>query len=134
MEIDISSKRIEVEDEVKAKAKALAERLAEEFPNQKITSVKILFTTERAFQPVEVLVNAKNLSLHAASKCDDMRASLPAAFDKIHTQIGRYLDKIRDASVKADPKTKEKIWNSAELKEAADDADLEGYNYEIEEK
>ena len=133
MDIDISSKRIEVEDEVKEKAKKLAERLAEEFPNQKITSVKILFTSERAFQPVEVLVNAKNLSLHAASKCDDMRASLPAAFAKIHTQIGRYLDRIRDASVKADPKTKEKIWNSAELKEASDDADLNGYNYEIKE-
>ena len=133
MDIDISAKRIEVEDEVKEKAKQLAERLAQEFPNQKITSVKILFSTERAWQPVEVLVNAKNLSLHAASKFTDMRASLPAAFEKIHTQIGRYLDKIRDASVKADPKTKDKIWNSSELKEASDDADLGDYSYEMKE-
>ncbi|MBO4344873.1 MAG: HPF/RaiA family ribosome-associated protein [Victivallales bacterium] len=133
MDIDISAKRIVVEDEVKEKARQLAERLAQEFPNQKITSVKILFSSERAWQPVEVLVNAKNLSLHAASKCTDMRASLPAAFDKIHTQIGRYLDRIRDASVKADPVTKDKIWKSTDLKEAADDADLEGYDYEFKE-
>ena len=131
MDIDISAKRIVVEDEVKEKARQLAERLAQEFPNQKITSVKILFSSERAWQPVEVLVNAKNLSLHAASKCNDMRASLPAAFDKIHTQMGRYLDKIRDASVKADPAAKDKIWNAAELKEAADDADLDNYTYEL---
>ncbi len=39
MDIDISAKRIVVEEEVKEKAKQLATRLAEEFPNQKITSV-----------------------------------------------------------------------------------------------
>lgn len=133
MDIDISAKRIVVEDEVKEKAKQLATRLGEDFPNQKITSVKILFASERNWQPVEILVNAKNLSLHAAAKCDNMHASLASAFEKINTQFGRYLDKIRDASVKADPVTKDKIWKSTDLKNDEDDADLEGYEFEFKE-
>lgn len=133
MEIQISAKHIEVEDEIKAKAQQLASALGNDFPNQKITSIQILFSSERNWQPVEILVNAKNLSLHAAAKCDQAGASLVKAFDKINTQFARYLDKIQSASVKADPKAKNKIWRSTDFVEKDDDDDLEDFNYALTE-
>ena len=134
MDIDISAKHVVVEESIKEKARSLIARLAQDFPNQKITTVRVLFATQRNWFPVEVLVNAKNLTLHAAAKNDSMGASLVNAFAKINTQMERYLEKVRDTSVKADPAAKEKIWNSSDLRAANDDADLEDYTYEIEEK
>jgi len=134
MDINISAKHVEVDDEIKAKANELAQRLASDYPNQKISSVRVLFAAERAFRIVEVLVNAKNLSLHAAAKLDDTSASLASAFAKLDVQMGRYLSKIRESAVKADPKLKDKIWRSTDLKEENDDADLDGYDYVYEEK
>lgn len=133
MDIIISAKHVEIEDEIKEKATALANRFAADYPTLKISSVRILFSTERNWQIVEILINAKNLSLHAAAKLDAMAASLTSAFEKLNTQMSRYLEKLRDLSVKADPKMKDKIWKSSELREAEDDADLGDYDYEIEE-
>lgn len=134
MDINISAKHVEVEEELKEKAKQLSQKLADDFPNQKITSVRVLFGAERAWRPVEVLVNAKNLTLHAAAKSDVQGASLVNAFEKINTQMGRFLDKLQQSSVKADPKTKDKIWRASDLRTAEDDADLQGYEYEYSEE
>ena len=133
MDINISSKHVTVEENVKEKATSLFSKFEEEYPNQKISSVRIHFSSERNWQIAEILVNAKNVSLHAAARTDSALTSLTSAYDKIRTQMGRYLQKLRDASVKADPAAKSKIWKSAELKESADDQDLEGYTYEYQE-
>ena len=93
-----------------------------------------LFANQRNFFPVEILVNAKNLTLHAAAKNDNIAVSLANAFAKINTQMERFLNKIQDASIKADPQKKEKIWRASDLREEKDDVDLDGYAYEIEEK
>ena len=134
MDIDISAKHVVVEESIKEKARSLIARLAEDFPNQKITTVRVLFAAQRNWFPVEILVNAKNLTLHAAARNDSMGASLVNAFAKINTQMERYLEKVRDSSVKADPAAKDKMWNSKDLRAENDDADLEDYTYEIEEK
>ena len=131
MKIEFSAKKVEVEEAVKAKAQEQLDKFVADFSTQKITSARIHFSAERNFQIVEILVNAKNLSLHAAAKQDNVHAALAKAFDKLNTQMSRYLDKIKDASVKADPALKDKIWKSSDLKEEADDADLDGYKPEL---
>ena len=132
MDINISAKHVTVEENVREKAALLVSKFAEEYPNQKISSVRIHFSAERNWQIVEILMNAKNVSLHAAARTDAVITSLTSAFEKIRTQMGRYLQKVRDASVKAEPALKEKIWSSSELKETGDDQDLEGYSHEYQ--
>ena len=131
MKIDFSAKKVEVEEAVKAKAQEQLDKFVAEFSSQKITSARIHFSAERNFQIVEIQLNAKNLSLHAAAKQDNIHAALAKAFDKLNTQMSRYLNKIRDTSVKADPALKDKIWKSSELTEDADNEDLAGYKYEL---
>lgn len=130
MKVEFSAK-VEVEDAVKAKAQEQMDKFMADFATQKITSAHIHFAAERAFQIVEIQLNAKNLSLHAAAKQDNVYAALAKAFDKLNTQMSRYLDKIKDSAVKANPALKDKIWKSSDLKEEADDADLDGYKYEL---
>ena len=131
MNVEFTTKHVEVEDEIKAKAQTMMDRFVADYPNQKITSARILFSAERSFQIVEILVNAKNLNLQAAAKLENFHAALARAFEKLDTQMSRYLNKMRDASVKADPALKNKIWKSTELTEEADNADLDGYKYEL---
>lgn len=126
MDVSITGKHVQVEENVKEKANELIKRLVEDFPNQKISSVRVAFAAERNWQIVEVLVNAKNISIHAAAKHDAQPAALVNAFEKINTQFTRYLQKVRTFATKADPKMKEKIWTSSDLKEDADDKDLAG--------
>lgn len=131
MEVNICVKQIDVDEDLKAKARDLCERLAESFPAQKITSVRVLFKSERQWRIVETLLNGKNLTLHSAAKTTDLKASLETAVDKLETQLGRFLRKLQTQSVKPDAALKEKIWTSTDLTEQADDSDLEGYEYEL---
>lgn len=131
MKIEFTTKKIEVEEAIKTKAQTLMDRFVADYPNQKITSARVLFSAERNWQIVEILVNAKNLNLHAAAKLENMHASLARAFEKLDTQMSRYLNKIRDVSVKADPEMKDRIWQSTDLTEDADNEDLDGYEFEL---
>ncbi len=124
MEIILSGKHYEVSDEIKAAAEQSMRKLAEDYQTQKISSVRLLFTVERNWQIAEVLLNGKNLTLHAKGRTTDMRASLGNAVEKLDKQLRRYLERIQDLSVKADPVAKEKFWTSEELSEAEDDTDL----------
>jgi ribosomal subunit interface protein len=131
MDVNICAKQIDVDDDLKEKARELCARLADSFPAQKITSVRVLFTGERQWRIVELLLNGKNLTLHSAAKTTDMKASLESAVDKLETQLGRFLHKLQTQSIKPDAALKEKIWTSSDLSEQADDADLDGYEYEL---
>lgn len=124
MEIILSGKHYEVSDEIRTAAEQSMRKLAEDYTHQKISSVRFLFTVERSWQIAEVLLNGKNLTLHAKARTTDMRASLSSAVEKLDKQLRRYLERIQDLSVKADPVAKEKFWTSADLSEAEDNADL----------
>lgn len=124
MEIILSGKHCEVSGELKAAAEQSIRKLVDDYQNQKISSVRLLFTAERNWQIVEVLLNGKNLTLHAKARTNDMRVSLANAIEKLDKQLRRYLEKIQDLSIKADPVAKEKFWTSEELSEVEDDADL----------
>ena len=87
MEISISAKHVTIDEDVRQKATSMMEKFAEGYPNQKILSARILFAAERNWQIVEILVNAKNLNLHAAGKADSAWGVSPKISRKQHRKI-----------------------------------------------
>ncbi len=134
MEVIISAKQYEINEALKAQAEELAAKLAESYKNQKITSIRFMFSVERNWQIADTLLNAKNLTLHATARTNDMRVSLANVIDKLDKQMRRYLERIQDNSIKADPIAKQKMWTSAELRELGDGDDLEEGYYDRSEK
>ena len=123
MEKMISGKHFEVTDELREQAERAADKLLEDYRNQKISSIRFLLSAERNWQIAHIHLNAKQLTLQASCRSTDMKASLASAVDKMDKQLRRYLEKIQGNSIKADPNVKEKIWTSAELVEAAAEDD-----------
>jgi putative sigma-54 modulation protein len=129
MEKSISGKHFEVTDELREQADKAADRLQEDYRNQKISSIRFLFSEERNWQIVHIHLNAKQLTLQANCKSNDMKASLAGAVDKMDKQLRRYLEKVQMNSIKAEPAMKEKIWTSAELVEAPAEDDWENEEF-----
>ncbi|MBR0458814.1 MAG: HPF/RaiA family ribosome-associated protein [Victivallales bacterium] len=135
MEVIISAKHLELDDEIRAAANKLAARLEEDYATLKPSSLRVLASAaEQRKGVVEVLLRAKNLSLHAAAKSESIAKSMTLAFGKLDTQLGRFLEKIRDNAVKADPVKKEKIWTSQELSTEDENADVADYTNELEDE
>ncbi|MDD4099177.1 MAG: ribosome-associated translation inhibitor RaiA [Lentisphaeria bacterium] len=130
MEVIISAKHYETDDALKALAEELADKLSESYKNQKLTSIRFVFSLERNWQIADALLNAKHLTLHATARTNDMRISLANVVDKLDKQLRRYLERIQDNAIKPDPVAKQKIWTSDELREAGDDDDLEAGYYD----
>ena len=118
MEKNISSKHYEIDDELRAYTEEQIDRVVAEFENPKLNSVKVTYSSERNWLIASVNVTGKNISINAKADSNP-KAAVNTAIDRIITQLRRYLDKIQDASVKADPKTKEKIWTSEDLADTA---------------
>ena len=129
MDVIISAKKLEIDNELRAEANRRAARLNEDYPAQKLTSVRVLVSADHGKGLAEIQMRAKNLDLHAAAKGDSVMQALGKAFDKVDTQLTRYLDRVRDQSVKADPEMKEKIWTSAELSDTAENDDVKDYEF-----
>lgn len=122
MELIISGKHFEIDDELRQIAETSAARLEESYA--KLSSLRLVLSKERNWQIADVILNGKNISLVAKAKSNDIRVSITSVFEKLDKQLRRYMEKIKDNAVKPDPITKEKIWTSAELKEDLDDLDL----------
>ncbi len=122
MELIISGKHFEIDPELRQIADTSAARIEESFA--KLSSLRLVLSKERNWQIVDAVLNGKNISLVAKAKSSDIRISIANVFEKLDKQLRRYIEKIKDNSVKPDPITKEKIWTSAELKEDHDDLDL----------
>lgn len=119
MEISITSKHFEIDDDLRAFTESQAAKVGEEFENPRLNSVKVMFTKEHNWVLATVNVTGKNINLNAKAKADaNAKAAVATAIERIVTQLRRYLDKIQDASVKADPAMKEKIWTSQDLSTA----------------
>ena len=122
MELIISGKHFEIDDDLRQIAEHAAAKLEESFA--KLSSLRLVLSKERNWQIAEAVLNGKNISLVAKAKSSDIRVSVTNVFEKLDKQLRRYMEKIKDISVKPDPVTKERIWTSAELKEDQDDLDL----------
>lgn len=126
MEINITSKHFEVDDDLRQFTDAHAQKVVAEFENPKLNSVKVIFASERNWTIATVNVTGKNININAKAKADsNAKAAVTVALDRITTQLRRYLDRIQSASIKADPKTKEKIWTSQDLSESDNEFDDE---------
>ena len=122
MELIISGKHLEIDAELRQIAETAAAKLEENFA--KLSSLRLVLSKERNWQIADAVLNGKNISLVAKAKSSDIRVSIANVFEKLDKQLRRYMEKIKENSVKADPITKEKIWTSAELREEQDDLDL----------
>ena len=115
MEIIVSAKHYEIDDELKALAETQTKKLESEFELQKLTSLRIVFSTERNWHVAEALLNGKRLTLNAKAVSNDMRQSLAKLIEKLEKQLRRYIEKTKTVYTKPDHAMKEKIWTSAEL-------------------
>lgn len=122
MELIISGKHFEIDADLRQIAETSAAKLEESYA--KLSSLRLVLSKERNWQIADAILNGKNISLVAKAKSTDIRVSIANVFEKLDKQLRRYMEKIKDNSVKPDPITKEKIWTSAELTEDQDDLDL----------
>lgn len=120
METNISSKHYEVDEALRAYTESQIHRVIAEFENPKLNSVKVTYSSERNWLIASVNVTGKNININAKAKEDsgNAKAAINSAIDRIIIQLRRYLDKIQSASIKGDPKLKEKIWTSEDLETA----------------
>ncbi len=122
MELIISGKHFEIDAELRQIAETSAAKLEESYA--KLSSLRLVLSKERNWQIADAVLNGKNISLVAKAKSSDIRVSITNVLEKLDKQLRRLKSKIKDNATKADPKTKDKIWTSAELKEEQDDIDL----------
>ena len=74
MEINISSKHFEIDEDLHTFTEAQVNKVVEEFENPKLNSVKVLLSTERNFVIASVNVTGKNININAKSKADSAKA------------------------------------------------------------
>jgi putative sigma-54 modulation protein len=117
MEIIVSAKHYEIDDELKALAETQTKKLESEFELQKLTSLRIVFSLERNWHIADALLNGKRFTFNAKAVSNDMRVSLAKVIEKLEKQMRRYIEKTKTVYTKPDHAMKEKIWTSAELVE-----------------
>ena len=117
MEIIVSAKHYEIDDELKALAETQTKKLESEFELRKLTSLRIVFSLERNWHIADALLNGKRFSFNAKAVSNDMRVSLAKVIEKLEKQMRRYIEKTKTVYTKPDHAMKEKIWTSAELVE-----------------
>ena len=119
MEFLLSGKHVEIADEERELAQKLADKLSSDYV--KLSTLRMVLGSERGQKSCEALLNGNNVSLNASAKADSALAAIAATYEKLNKQMRRYLNKIQDRSVSANPLLKEKIWASADLKLVNDD-------------
>ena len=123
MELQITGKHLDVKPEHRELAEKIAARLDEDY--DKLSSLRLVLSAEQK-EKVTVVANlaGKHINLNASCTAEKFAQAIPGCYDKLDKQMRRYLERIQDRSVQADPALKEKIWKSAALK-ATDDSDTD---------
>ena len=88
MEIIVSAKHYEIDDELKALAETQTKKLESEFELQKLTSLRIVFSLERNWHIADALLNGKRFTFNAKAVSNDMRVSLAKVIEK-HRKAGK---------------------------------------------
>lgn len=114
MDLLLTGKHIEVDAADREFAQTLADKLAVDY--HKLTSLRMVFSSERGRMLVEARLAGKMVNLNASCAADKFGPAISGCIDKLDKQMRRYLEKVQDRSVAADPKLKEKIWSSSDLK------------------
>lgn len=119
MDLLLTGKHVEIADDERALAQKFADKLNADYV--KLSSLRMVLGGERGMRSCEALLNGNNVSLNASAKAETAAAAIAATYEKLDKQMRRFLTKIQDRSVSANPVLKEKIWASADLKKANDD-------------
>ncbi len=122
MELMLTGKHIEIAPEERAYAEKLANSLGSDF--EKLSSLRMVVSEERGRAKCEAVLNGKNVNFNASCVGANVNVVIGGCFDKLGKQMRRYLERVQDRSIQADPALKDKIWNSSDLK-LEDDIDAE---------
>lgn len=119
MELQLTGKHIDIEAADREFAQKIADKLAADYG--KLTSLRLVVTSERGKMQAEARLAGKHVTLNASCTADRVGIAIQGCADKLDKQMRRYLEKIQDRSVAADPELKEKIWESSDLRLPDDD-------------
>ena len=99
MRIEFSGRNFEVTDRFRAHAEPRIETLEHLF--DRIGTVRITLSTQRAWKTVEINLEADGLLLRAEERTNDELASFDKALDRLERQLRRYRDKVKHHSKKS---------------------------------
>lgn len=95
MPIEVTARHMDPSQELMSYAHDKAESLVDQFP--RIEHVHVILDEEKHRKIAEVVLQAKNhIRLEAEYTCDDMRAAIDEAMDKIEKQMRKQRDKIQE--------------------------------------
>jgi putative sigma-54 modulation protein len=113
MELQLTGKHMDIDAADREFAQKLADKLAADYG--KLTSLRMVVASERGKMVAEAHLTGKHVNLNAGCTADKVGVALQGCVDKLDKQMRRYLERVQDRSVAADPQLKEKIWNRADL-------------------
>ena len=122
MELILSGKHLEIEDTDRALAQKFADQFAADYA--KLNSLRMVLSAEHGQAKAEATLTGKNVSFNASSIADSVPVAISAVAEKLDKQMRRYLERLQDRSMQADPQLKEKIWISSDLKKEGEDEDI----------
>ena len=122
MELILSGKHLEIEDTDRALAQKFADQFAADYV--KLNSLRMVLSAEHGQAKAEATLTGKNVSFNASATADSVPVAITAAAEKLDKQMRRYLERLQDRAIQADPQLKEKIWISSDLKNGEDDTDI----------
>lgn len=125
MELMLTGKHIEIAPEEREYAEKLAAGLGGDF--EKLSSLRMVVSSERGRAKCEAVLNGKNVNFNASCIGSSVKVTIGGCVEKLGKQMRRYLERIQDRSIQADPALKDKIWSSSDLKL---DNDLEAEIFE----
>jgi putative sigma-54 modulation protein len=94
MSIIISVRSGKISSNVKSYAEKKAQLITDEYA--KITSVRVIFDTQKTNSKAEVIIRGKSINIEADCEAANMYEALDAAIEKVAKQLRRHLDKIQD--------------------------------------
>ena len=94
MEVIVSGRHIELDDDIRAYAREKIERLSADFP--KLTTARVVVELERSWRVVEIHLHGKHLALDAKAKSQDVQLSVDAAVEKLAKQLRRHVERLRE--------------------------------------
>lgn len=119
MELLLTGKHIEIAPADRAVAEEYAKKLSADY--EKLNSLRLVLSEERFQMTAEAHLAGKHVALNASATAESYSAAITACYFKLDKQMRRYLEKVQDRSIAADPELKEKIWQSIDLELAADE-------------
>lgn len=99
MRIEFSGRNFEVTERFRAHAEPRIETLEHLF--DRIGTVRITLSNQRAWKTVEINLEADGLLLRAEERTNDELASFDKALDRLERQLRRYRDKVKHHSKKS---------------------------------